>query len=198
MPPPAGPSPATPHTGTGPGAQLSVWGAARRTARAQLGTGMGQTCRGLTGGPGGPGGPFGPSRPRGPCRREEQRGSDLARDPSPLPCLPSQPLTSRCLCCPGSVADTPPCPLPLLTPPQLSALALGTSGEGAPGLVGTQSPSPARWALPHALGRVTARPQPDIVAAPHPTPAGAWFQGPFTLTEPSQTQETTLPMFIAI
>ena len=67
----------------------------------------------------------------------------------------------------------PPCLLPLLTPPQLSTLALGTSGEGVPGLVGTQSPSPAGWALPHALGKVTVRPQPDILAAPHPTPAGA-------------------------
>ena len=81
----------TPHTGAGLGAQLSAWGAARRTAGAQLGAGTGQTGRGLTGGPGGPGGPFGPSRPRGPCRREEQRPSDSAQNPGPPPPTPRSP-----------------------------------------------------------------------------------------------------------
>ena len=91
-PPPAPAGPPSPHLTRALGwVHSTQCGAARRPSRAQLGAGTGQTCRGLTGGPGGPGGPFGPSRPRGPCRREEQRGSDSAQNPGPRPASPLSP-----------------------------------------------------------------------------------------------------------
>lgn len=145
-----------------------------------------QDCRGTAGGRDGADrqgtygrsrGAWGPLRPQQTSRPLQERRAETVRlgpESRPPPRLPSQPPNSRCLCCPGSVADTPPRLLPLLTPPQLSASALGTRGEGGPGLVGAQSPSPAGWALPHALGGSL----PAVVAAPTPHQPALDFKGP--------------------
>lgn len=75
------------YTALGRECQLSV-GSCPQECQAQLGQGWAD-MQGTAQVPGGLG-PL-PSRPRGPCRREEQEGSDLARDPSPCPASPLSP-----------------------------------------------------------------------------------------------------------